>query len=254
MPRVAYANVEELAAAAGAADPGLRTSGGVRVRAILAAPERPLWLSALELAPGGRLTWEEPAYDHALYITGGGLVVTGMEIGPEGTIIVEHDARGEVIAGAGGATALHFRPAPGSAAPARAGGHIHALDAQGQYRVELPGGSVSTFFADAKCPTCTVSFRKSAFAERKTIGRHSHPEDEILVVTRGAIRLGRRSFGPGAVLAIDRDTQYALVSGPEGMDFLNYRPADAPAAWRDPNDAPVVPPEARRESSPAGGA
>src|SRR5262245_12341781 len=35
MTRVAYANVEELAAAAGAADPGLRTSGGVRVRAIL---------------------------------------------------------------------------------------------------------------------------------------------------------------------------------------------------------------------------
>src|SRR5581483_12058255 len=101
-------------------DAELRAGRDVQVRAVLAAPDRPLWLFTLDLPPGARLAWEAPAYDHALYITGGALNAAGREIGAGGALLVEHGARVEAAAGASGAAALHFRPAPGAPAAERA--------------------------------------------------------------------------------------------------------------------------------------
>jgi hypothetical protein len=77
-------------------------------------------------------------------------------------------------------------------------------------------------------------------------GVHSHSEDEIIFVTKGAMRLGTRLYGPGSAIAIPAETFYSFGVGPEGLSFVNFRAArpadikfktggswDEVAYWRD---------------------
>jgi hypothetical protein len=93
-------------------------------------------------------------------------------------------------------------------------------------------------FADSSCPTCTIWLHVSGFDRPTRIGTHRHTEDELIFVTEGEMRLGRRTLGPGAALAIDKDTQYGFETGPAGLTFLNYRPVRPSIVW-------VAPPEER---------
>jgi hypothetical protein len=56
-----------------------------------------------------------------------------------------------------------------------------------------------------------------------TVAPHAHTHAEILLVTRGELRLGAQLAGPGTAVYIDPETLYAFRTGPEGCTFLNFR-------------------------------
>ena len=49
---------------------------------------------------------------------------------------------------------------------------------------------------------------------------HHHDTGEVFVVTQGSFELGDTVSGAGAVVYVPRDTDYALVAGPEGVRFF----------------------------------
>jgi len=49
---------------------------------------------------------------------------------------------------------------------------------------------------------------------------HRHDTGEVFVVTEGAFRLDDTVSGPGAVVYVPRDTDYALVAGDDGVRFF----------------------------------
>jgi len=56
---------------------------------------------------------------------------------------------------------------------------------------------------------------------------HAHPEDEVIVVLSGSIRLGAQVCEPGASVLVPKDTPYRFVAGDEGCHYLNFRPRPA---------------------------
>lgn len=53
---------------------------------------------------------------------------------------------------------------------------------------------------------------------------HAHDEDEIIYVLAGEMHVGGRVLRPGASLAISGKTFYGFKAGPNGLQFLNFRP------------------------------
>lgn len=49
---------------------------------------------------------------------------------------------------------------------------------------------------------------------------HSHPEDEVLYLLSGELRLGEAVLGPGSVVVIDGGTVYGPVESVGGCRFL----------------------------------
>jgi quercetin dioxygenase-like cupin family protein len=51
---------------------------------------------------------------------------------------------------------------------------------------------------------------------------HSHETDEVFVVVEGELWLEglERSSGPGSIVFIPRDTEYAVRAGPEGVRYF----------------------------------
>jgi len=85
---------------------------------------------------------------------------------------------------------------------------------------------------DSACPTCANWLHENRFppsgpptSEEEARGVHSHSEDEIIFVTSGSMRLGRKLAGPGTAIAIRAGTLYSFAPGPEGLAFINYRAA-----------------------------
>ena len=123
-------------------------------------------------------------------------------------------------------------------------------------RSALKGTMVSGvgLHSDGTCGTSELWLQESQLPgmaaappdEKNKTGVHAHAEDEIIFVTRGQIRLGRKLYGPGTALGIAADTLYSFSPGPEGIEFLTFRPAKptgirfgkdsemaAPAHWKD---------------------
>jgi quercetin dioxygenase-like cupin family protein len=79
-------------------------------------------------------------------------------------------------------------------------------------RVHEPGDEVTPqLFESILGPNIFVEF-------------HSHASDEIVYVVQGSLELGKRSLGPGSSVFVGADTLYSFRSGPEGLQFLNFRP------------------------------
>ena len=53
---------------------------------------------------------------------------------------------------------------------------------------------------------------------------HAHDTDEIIYVVGGAMRVGNRLLKPGSSLFVAGKTMYSFEAGPEGLQFLNFRP------------------------------
>ncbi|ALJ16380.1 cupin domain-containing protein [Sphingopyxis macrogoltabida] len=53
---------------------------------------------------------------------------------------------------------------------------------------------------------------------------HSHEEDEIIYILAGEMIVGNRTLKRGTSLFIAANTLYGFQSGPEGLQFLNFRP------------------------------
>jgi len=49
---------------------------------------------------------------------------------------------------------------------------------------------------------------------------HRHDEGEVFVVTEGELWVDEARNGPGSIICIPRDTDYAVRSGPDGARFF----------------------------------
>lgn len=62
------------------------------------------------------------------------------------------------------------------------------------------------------------------FHPGRSVEVHSHATDEIIYVLKGSLELGKRSLGPGSSVFVGADTLYSFRAGPDGLQFLNFRP------------------------------
>lgn len=53
---------------------------------------------------------------------------------------------------------------------------------------------------------------------------HTHEQDEIIYVTGGQMIFGQHTLNPGDSVYIPGMTLYSFKAGPEGLQFINFRP------------------------------
>jgi hypothetical protein len=61
-------------------------------------------------------------------------------------------------------------------------------------------------------------------APNQHIETHAHTEDEIIYVLGGSMRFGAHVLTAGSSIYIPGLTLYAFDSGPDGLQFINFRP------------------------------
>jgi hypothetical protein len=202
---------------------GCELEGAARTRRV--SPDGyPLWLVAATLGPGSRLSWSGRHGEEAVFVTSGALVVAG-DRRPAGSVLVL-EAAAAIEADVPEPTEIvHVgrAEADGDGGGDRGAG-VHLIGPEG-VSAHRAGPHLSRIFADASCPTCSVSLHWSSHDERYHSSLHSHSEDELIHVLRGDIFVGRRRVGPGDTLAVRANTKYRFESGDEGYGFLNYSPA-----------------------------
>jgi mannose-6-phosphate isomerase-like protein (cupin superfamily) len=49
---------------------------------------------------------------------------------------------------------------------------------------------------------------------------HHHDESEVFLVSEGMLSLDGTAYGPGSILCIPRDQDYALHAGPDGARYF----------------------------------
>lgn len=178
------------------------------------------------LHQGARLKVEGLACDQIGYVWRGGVTADAIPLPVSSSVIVEHGASVELIASEPGAIILLFSAA-GVSTPSRAGGHVHLLPEDRvprTNRLENEEGLGGALHSDATCATCEIWLHEMAYGLRNhQIPVHSHSEDEIIFVTAGEMRLGNRLYGPGTAVYIAAHTKYGFRSGPEGLNFINFR-------------------------------
>ena len=68
-----------------------------------------------------------------------------------------------------------------------------------------------------------AAFRSRAGSQRRGEA-HAHYEHEILVVTQGQLLFGSIVCDAGSAVSIPGMTLYSFKTGPDGAQFLNFRP------------------------------
>ncbi|MEY4720787.1 MAG: hypothetical protein RIQ46_512 [Pseudomonadota bacterium] len=200
--------------------------------ACLAGADDPIHIAIHRLNAGEILSPGPQPREGALYVWQGRLAAGASELPAGSSVILESGASIDAVAGPQGAVLVHYTSNAASARPSTGCAHLLPADAVPRYDPP-PGesGAAGGLHADGQCPGCAVWLHENslpavsdadapAMAER---GIHAHSEDEIIFVTHGAMRLGRRLFGPGTALAIPAGTFYSFTPGPEGLHFINYR-------------------------------
>jgi hypothetical protein len=215
MPKVTTATVEEA--------PVSRPTAGVETRVLFAGPDEPIHLEVHRMQPGARLELAGRPGDRMFYVWKGGLEAAGARFGPRSSGVVEYGAALAVTALDDGAEVAVFSMRE-RVREDRAGGHVHLLPAERVLRRDDPKDGVGiAFHADADCPTCRLWLHEVDYHGTGEEKPHTHSADEVIFVTAGTLRLGRRAFGPGSALSIEGDTQYRFHYGPDGMSFANFR-------------------------------
>jgi quercetin dioxygenase-like cupin family protein len=208
-------------------------AGSGTILAVLDDARAPIHLHLHQLQDGDTLRIAPVGVDCTTYLWQGKLRARDSVLTAGSSLIVERGAALDVAASEDGTMLLVFT-ARQSAGALRAGGHVHLLPAENvpHYGDTNAGGRLH---ADASCATCTVWLHENSTPGQaeppsqavRAAGVHSHTEDEVIVVTRGQIRLGNRLYGPGTAIAIAANTFYGFTTGPEGLSFVNFR-AGAP--------------------------
>lgn len=197
----------------------------------LAGDRDPLHLYLLDIA-ARTLHLAHSDVDRAIYVWRGQVGVGQHALNAGSSIIVEHGRTLTIEGGSKNTLVLMFAAADASA-QTRAGGHVHVLPAERVPRASPTPGSTGVaggLHADSACPTCQVWLHENTFpgtpaasAEDQARGVHAHTEDEIIFVTDGEMRLGKRLYGPGTALAVAANTMYGFTAGPNGLRFVNFR-------------------------------
>lgn len=228
-------------------------AGGPRVRIV--TPEKalggtyvdggfPLRLVLHDLAPAADLHLGPAGTDCLGYVWQGAVTAAAERLEAGSSFVVEHGRSLSLRASAGGARVLVFAAAD-PAGQDKPGGRVHLLPNGRVPRSDAlgSGGVAGGMHADSECPTCSLWLHENRFPpmpeptpDIAARSIHSHSEPEIIFVTEGHIRLGRRLFGAGTAVAIAADTLYAISAGPEGMAFVNFRPG-RPSDFRFANGA-----------------
>lgn len=203
---------------------GVEGRGLIESRAVIGGPERPLLLWSHRLAPGAEIEWDRPPVGHAVYLWQGEARMDGRALETTGAGIVGHGGRAVLAAGAEGCELLHFQERDDGPPPTRRGGCVHVVNPGEALRYEPGEGIV---YADSGCPYCELWLHSNRMpAVEGGVPRHMHSEDEVIVVTEGAMAFGTRDLPPGTALAIDAETVYAFKAGPDGLKFVNFRAKD----------------------------
>jgi redox-sensitive bicupin YhaK (pirin superfamily) len=205
---------------------GRSTTGEARMAGIFVDADRPLLLWTCTLETAATLAYERPPVGHVLYVAAGSARVGDKVLGPGGVAVVERGGALSVQASEGPVTLLDFH----GSAPSendRPGGHVHVQPMPPPQKENPASGMRLAMFADSTCPTCSLWMHHTEFPGGAHAPPHLHTEDEVIVVVGGELRLGTRSLGPGAALAIDRDTVYSFTAGDDGLAFVNFRTGDS---------------------------
>jgi quercetin dioxygenase-like cupin family protein len=92
--------------------------------------------------------------------------------------------------------------------------------------VEYNAAGVANGRANVRVKPLTVSDRAVPpmqfvdYAPGHTDPMHSHDTDEVFIVTEGELWLDDVASGPGSVVFIRRDTEYAVRAGAEGVRYF----------------------------------
>jgi hypothetical protein len=216
MPKVAIVTPDKVSARSGA---------------YFGGEKHPIHLNRMALAPGEKLRITQQSADCAVYVWQGEVTAGGIALAADSSAIVEAGEELE-LTGVCEAVVLTFAAAT-PASHGRGGGHVHLLPTDRVPRAAELAGSTGVgggIHADGQCATCEVWLHESHFAPAQPIwpeqaarGIHAHSEDEVIFITKGAIRLGQKLFPAGSAVAIAAQTLYAIAPGPEGMSFINFR-------------------------------
>jgi hypothetical protein len=233
-------------------------ASGVETRALFRDARDPIHLHLHRLARDAVVRVGPKDTDSVAFVWSGAIEAGGRTLAAGSSLIVERGSSLEVRGNDEGSRLLVFSAARRSA-ELRPGGHIHLLPVERVPRVaNLKGsrGAGGALHADGGCPTCEVWLHENFLqpVDEEPAGEkgvHSHSEDEVIFVTDGHMRLGARLYGAGSAVAIPAETFYSFGVGPDGLRFVNFRPArpkdikfkggatmDEVAFWRDQAGAP----------------
>ncbi len=223
--------------------PSVQAVGDVAARQV--SPDgASLWLVAVDLAAGAELRWGTEHGDEAVYVRSGSLAVDGRVCPADGALIVEAGVAATATAQSD-TSIVHVGPA--DSAPPTDGLRGPANTEGRGIRVIGPDGMWATvdetqrtrFFSDASSPTNRLWLLATDRPQYFESSAHSHSQDELIHVLRGAIRVGRRVAGEGDTLWVAADRRYKLHSGDDGVHFINYR-RDASVMTSPNYEAPLL--------------
>lgn len=202
--------------------------GATETRSYFAGKASPVQVHLHRLAPEGFLRIGPLLTDCVAYVWKGQIEAGTVTLVAGSSLVVEHGATLDVRANEAAEVVTFAATAP--AAQQRAGNHVHLLPGERVPRVPtLLGTQGTALHADGTCPTCEVWLHENILppSDKRPDGQwiHSHSEDEVVFVVDGQLRLGNRLFGPGTAVSIAARTLYNFYSGPEGVRYINFRPA-----------------------------
>ena len=209
----------------------LPTRCGVETYVYFDAALHSLALNVHRLSPNSEIGVGRSVRDRILFVWRGTVEVLGQELEAGSSAIVER-GEGVEVASRSEATVLEFLGSCQCAISADGGSAIHLLprSAVPRFGDGLDGVAVGgALHADSNCPSCSIWLHEN-FIPPGSMGDagetpfvHSHTVDEIIFVTAGEMRFGRRRYGPGTALAIAANAFYSFRPGEQGLAFVNFR-------------------------------
>jgi hypothetical protein len=183
----------------------------------------PLHLRLHKMGPGASLKVTGDPGDRMIFVWQGEVQAGGRKLAPRSSATVEFGASLTATAGKDGAQVLEFSMTQRGPVQ-RPGGHVHLMPDEQVSRMISTSGAGMSLHADSQCPTCTVWLHENQYWKPDVeTALHYHTEDEVMFVTGGSMRIGKRVYPPGTALAIAANTKYEFFSGPDGLAFVNFR-------------------------------
>jgi hypothetical protein len=203
--------------------------GHVETRSYFEGEADPVRVHLHRIVPQGRVRLGPRLTDCLAYVWKGSIEAGSVPLDAGSSLIVEHGATIELRA-VEEAMVVSFAAVKPTARQRR-GGNVHLLPREQVPRAPSTLGAVTraALHADGTCPSCEVWLHENELppADRQLDETwiHSHSEDEAIFVVEGQLRLGNRLYGPGTAVSIAARTFYTFNSGPQGLKYINFRPA-----------------------------